>query len=136
MYGVVEIAGHQYRVSPGDLIDVEKLSEEAGKNITLDKVLFIGGDKPVVGIPTVNKAKIKAQVIKSDRSRKIIVLKRKPGMYVKKNGHRQHFTSLLITELDDGQGNSLKIDPKSKNAKYLTKNTKAVAPKKKAAKEK
>ena len=136
MYGVVEISGHQYRVTPGDLIDVEKLSEEAGKTITLDKVLFVGGEKPVIGLPLVSKAKVKAQIVRSDRSRKVIVLKRKPGMYVKRKGHRQHYTSLLITELDDGQGNSLKMDPKSKNAKYLTKNTKSAAAKKSTAKEK
>ena len=117
MYGVVEIAGHQYKVQAGDVIDVEKLTNEAGSNIDFDKVLFVGGEKPILGMPAVNGAKISAKVIKHDRSRKIIIFKRKPGMYKRKNGHRQHYTSLLITNINDGQGNEMKIDAESKNAK-------------------
>lgn len=120
MYGVVEIAGHQYKVQAGDLIDVEKLTNEAGSLVELDQVLFIGGDKPAVGAPTVNGAKVTAKVIMHDRSRKIIIFKRKPGAYKRRNGHRQHFTALLITEINDGSGNVTKIDAASKNAqKYL-----------------
>lgn len=120
MYGVVEIGGHQYKVNAGDLIDVEKLAKDAGSTIELDQVLFIGGSNPVVGVPTVSGAKITAKVIMHDRSRKIIVFKRKPGTYKRKNGHRQHFTALLITEINDGKGNVAKIDAASKNAqKYL-----------------
>ena len=131
MYGVVEISGHQYKVSPGDLIDVQKLSEEAGKDVTLDRVLFIGGETSLVGLPTVKGAKIKARIIKTERDRKIIVYRRKPGTYRKRKGHRQSFTSLLITELSDGQGNTVKIDAKSKNAEKFMKKTKKTTTKKK-----
>jgi len=120
MYGVVQIGGHQYKVQAGDILDVQKLSDEAGSTIELDQVLFIGGEKALVGAPTVSGAKITAKVIRHDRSRKILVSVRKPGKYRKTNGHRQQFTSLLITELNDGAGNSEKIDAKSKAAeKYL-----------------
>jgi large subunit ribosomal protein L21 len=120
MYGVVEISGHQYKVQAGDVLDVEKLASDEGSTVELDKVLFIGGENTLVGAPTVSGAKVTAKVIKHDRSRKIIVFKRKPGMYKKKNGHRQHYTALLITEVNDGAGNITKIDAKSKNAeKYL-----------------
>jgi large subunit ribosomal protein L21 len=120
MYGVVEIAGHQYKVQAGDLIDVEKLTKDAGSMIELDQVLFIGGEKPAIGAPVVAGAKITAKVIMHDRSRKLIVFKRKPGGYKRRNGHRQHFTALLITEINDGAGNVAKIDKASKNAeKYL-----------------
>jgi large subunit ribosomal protein L21 len=120
MYGVVEIAGHQYKVQAGDLIDVEKLAHEAGTTINLDQVLFIGGAKPIVGAPLIKGAQVTAKVLMHDRSRKIIIFKRKPGTYRRKNGHRQHFTALLITELNDGQGNVTKIDAASKSAlKYL-----------------
>jgi large subunit ribosomal protein L21 len=121
MYGVVEIGGHQYRVEAGDVLDVQKLSDEAGATVELDKVLFVGGDKTVVGTPVVNGAKVTAKVIKHDRARKVIVFKRKPGAYKRKNGHRQHYTSLLITEINDGQGNTAKIDADSKNAKKFLK---------------
>lgn len=121
MYGVVEISGHQYKVQAGDVLDVEKLSNEAGSSVELDKVLFIGGEKPQVGLPTVSGATITAKVIKHEKSRKIIAFKRKPGMYQKKMGHRQQYTALLITEINDGNGNVTKIDADSKAAKKFLK---------------
>lgn len=122
MYGIVEISGHQYRVNAGDVIDVQKLTNEAGETVELDKVLFIGGgDAPQVGLPTVEGAKVTAKVIRHDRSRKVIVFKRKPGKYKRKNGHRQNYTALLITEIADGKGNTAKIDADSNNAKKFLK---------------
>ena len=120
MYGIVEIGGHQYKVQPGDLIDVQKLSEEAGTTLELDKVLFVGGDSAQIGTPTVAGASVKAKIIRHDRSRKVIVFKRKPGGYQRKKGHRQEYSALLITELTDGSGKTEKIDAKSKAAtKFL-----------------
>lgn len=120
MYGVVQIGGHQYRVEPGQILDIQKLSANEGSKVDFDDVLFIGGDQAQVGQPTVKGAKISAQVIRQARSRKLIVFKRRAGLWQKKSGHRQHYTSLLITEISDGSGNSAKIDPKSKEAeKFL-----------------
>ncbi len=121
MYGIVEIGGHQYKVQPGDLLDVQKLNDEEGSTIELNKVLFVGGkDQPLVGAPTVDGATVTAKIIKHDRSRKIIVFKRKPGGYKRKKGHRQNYTALLITELNNGNGKTEKIDAKSATAvKYL-----------------
>lgn len=121
MYGIVEISGHQYKVQPGDVIDVQKLSAEAGTSVDLDQVLLIGGGNTLVGKPTVAGATVKAKVIKHDRSRKVVVLVRKPGAYKKKNGHRQHYTSLLITEINDGNGNVAKADADNKNVKKYAK---------------
>ena len=120
MYGVVEIAGHQYKVKAGDLIDVQKLTAEVGSDVSLDNVLFIGGEKVSVGTPTISGANVIARVVRTDRSRKLLVFKRKPGLYKKRKGHRQHYTSLFITELNDGQGKTDKVDAKSERAKkYL-----------------
>jgi large subunit ribosomal protein L21 len=122
MYSVVEISGHQYRVKAGDIIDVQKLEDEAGKDITLKNVLFVGGENIAVGAPHVSGASVSAKVIKHDRSRKVIVFKRRPTGWKRKNGHRQHFTALLITEVTDGTGKSEKIDASSLNAKkFLSK---------------
>ena len=109
MYGVVEILGHQYQVKAGDVIDVQKLPEDVGSKVELDRVLFIGGKEPRVGLPVVEGAKVKAEVLRQGRSRKITVLKRKPGTYQRKNGHRQSYTSLKILEIADGAGNTAKI---------------------------
>lgn len=114
MYTVVEIKGHQYKLSAGDLIDVEKIEAEVGSTVTFDKVLLVGGEKTLVGAPTVGGATVTAQVVKQGRSRKIFVLKRKPGKYRRKNGHRQHFTGLMITEIKDGQGGVAKAEAKAK----------------------
>lgn len=120
MYGVVEIGGHQYKVKPGDLIDVEKVNNEAGSMIEINDVLFIGGNSPVVGQPKVNGAVVKAKIIRHDRDRKVIVYKRKPAGRRVKTGHRQYFTALVITEINDGKGNIAKIDSDSAAAKkYL-----------------
>ena len=119
MYGVVEISGHQYKVQPGDLIDVQKLDAEEGSTIELDSVLLTAGEKVAVGTPKVEGAKVTAKVLNHGKDRKIIVFKRKPGLWRKKNGHRQQYTALLITEVA-GAGEVAKIDPKSKAAqKYL-----------------
>ena len=75
MYGIVEIGGHQYRVREGDVIDVQKLEAEVGSTIDLEKVLFIGGDSPKVGTPTVAGAKVTAEVVRQARSRKVIVFR-------------------------------------------------------------
>jgi large subunit ribosomal protein L21 len=114
MYTVVEIKGHQYKLSAGDLIDVERIEAEVGSTVTFDKVLLVGGTKTLVGAPTVGGAKVTAKVVKQGRGRKFFVLKRKPGAYRKKNGHRQHFTGLLITEVNDGQGGVAKAEAKAK----------------------
>lgn len=120
MYGVVEIGGHQYKVQAGDILDVEKLpTTEEGATVELDKVLFVGGDKPLVGTPTVEGAKVTAKIVKHGRDRKQIVFTRKPGLYQKKKGHRQEYTFLVITEINDGQGNVAKADKDSKAQKYL-----------------
>ncbi len=99
MYGVVEIAGHQYRVEAGMTLDVQKLTNEAGSTVEFDKVLLVGGEKTLVGKPTVEGAKVVAEVVRHDRSRKVIVFKRKPGKYKRGNGHRQQFTTLKIKEI-------------------------------------
>lgn len=121
MYGVVKIGGHQYKVQAGDVLDVQKLAgAEEGQTVELDQVLFVGGEKPLVGAPTVKGAKVLAKLVRNDRDRKKIVFVRKPGLYQKKRGHRQEYSFLVITEIQDGQGGVSKIDSKSKVAqKYL-----------------
>ena len=114
MYTVVEIKGHQYKLAAGDMIDVEKIEAEVGSSVSFDKVLLIGGTKTIVGAPVIGGAKVTAKVVKQGRGRKFFVLKRKPGAYRKKNGHRQHYTALLITEINDGQGGVTKAEAKAK----------------------
>jgi len=120
MYGVVELQGHQYKVRPGDIIDVELMNNEVGSTIDLKEILFIGSETPLVGTPVVEGALAKAKVIRHGKGKKILVVKRRPRKWMKKNGHRQHFSALLITSLSDGQGHEETIDLESPKAKkYL-----------------
>ncbi len=114
MYTVVEIKGHQYKVKAGDLIDVEKIEAEVGKMVDFDQVLLVGGTTTIVGAPVVGGAKVTAKVVRQGRTRKILVLKRKPGGSRRKNGHRQCYTGLLITEINDGKGGVSKAEAKAK----------------------
>jgi large subunit ribosomal protein L21 len=114
MYTVVEIKGHQYKLAAGDLIDVERIEAEVGATVTFDKVLLVGGTKTIVGAPVIGGAKVTAKIVKQGRTRKIFVLKRKPGGRRVKNGHRQSFTGLLVTEINDGQGGVAKAEAKAK----------------------
>ncbi len=112
MYTVVEIKGHQYKLKAGDMIDVEKIDAEVGSTVHFDQVLLIGGATTVVGAPIIGGAKVTAQVLRQGRTRKILVLKRKPGGSRRKNGHRQCYTGLFITEINDGKGGVTKAEAK------------------------
>ena len=131
MYGIVEVGGHQYQVRPGELMDVDRLTAKAGEDIVLDQVLMLAGDDIVVGTPTIAGAKVTARVLSHGRGEKIRVLKRRPGQYKKVRGHRQEFTALLVTQIDDGKGHVEKIDPKSKEATKFLAAASTDAPKKK-----
>lgn len=115
MYSVVEIKGHQYKLKAGDMIDVERIEAEEGATLTFDQILLVGGGaKTLVGSPTLGGAKVTAKVVRQGRTRKILILKRKPGGRRVKNGHRQCYTGLLITEINDGQGGVAKAEAKAK----------------------
>ena len=101
MYAVVKTGGKQYRVSPGDSIEVEKLPHEVGEQIELDNVLLVTGESGTqIGQPLVKDAKVKATVTRQARGRKVIIFKyRSSKRYRRKKGHRQHYTRLRIDEI-------------------------------------
>ena len=101
MYAVIETGGKQYRVSPGDTLEVERLEAEAGQPFILDRVLFVANEgKFSVGGPTVPKASIVADVVEHFRGKKTIAfkMKRRKG-YHKTIGHRQELTRIKIAEI-------------------------------------
>lgn len=102
MYAVIKTGGKQYRVQPGDLLRVEKLEGEKGTKIKLDQVLMIGGEgTPRIGKPLVAGASVSAEIVVTDRAKKIIVFKfRRRKNYRRKNGHRQPFTQLRINSIE------------------------------------
>ena len=101
IYAIIETGGKQYRVSPGETIDVERLDVAEGKTVNLERVLLIAdGGRVTVGTPTVDGAKVVATSQGEGKGDKIIVLKYKPKVrYRKKTGHRQHYTRLVIDKI-------------------------------------
>jgi len=100
----VETGGKQYKVSPGQLIDVDKLAVE-GDSIELDRVYLVAeGDKVTLGRPTIAGAKVIADVVGEGKKDKVIVFKFKPKVrYRRKKGHRQPYTRLAIKEIVVGK---------------------------------
>jgi len=101
IYAIIETGGKQYKVSPGQTIDVERLDVAEGNTVELDKVLLIAdGDKVRVGTPTVEGAKVVATSQGEGKGKKIIVFKYKPkSTYHRKTGHRQLYTKLIIDKI-------------------------------------
>lgn len=101
IYAIVETGGKQYKVSPGQTIDVERLPAEEGSTIELERVLLVAdGDRVTVGKPTIEGAKVVAEVIGEGKGEKVIVFKYKPKVhYRRKTGHRQIYTRLAIKEI-------------------------------------
>ena len=100
-YAVVRTGGKQYRVSTGDVIDVERLPSEEGASVDLTDVLLLSRDGEVtVGTPTVEGARVVGEVEENGRGEKIYVFKFKSKTRQgKKTGHRQDFTRLRITDI-------------------------------------
>ena len=101
-YAIIETGGKQYRVRVGDRISVERLSDDDGTDITIDRVLLVGGDGQTrVGTPTVAGASVAARVDDHFRGEKIVVFKYKPKKrYRRRIGHRQSLTHLTITAIN------------------------------------
>ncbi|MBR4149885.1 MAG: 50S ribosomal protein L21 [Firmicutes bacterium] len=104
MYAVVQTGGKQYRVSDGDVINVEKLNVEEGSLVTLDQVLVVGGENgTVIGKPFVPGASVAANVVANGKAQKVVTFKYKAKKdYSKKMGHRQPYTQLEITQILTG----------------------------------
>jgi large subunit ribosomal protein L21 len=100
-YAIVETGGKQYKVSPGQKIDVDRLKVAEGTDIELSRVLLIADDKDtVIGNPTIEGAKVLATCLSESKGDKVIVFKYKPKVrYRRKKGHRQIYSKLEIKEI-------------------------------------
>lgn len=97
MYAVIKSGGKQYKVAAGDVVKLEKLSAQEGKEVIFNEVLALDD---TYGTPLVAGASVKGMVLKQARDAKIIVFKKKRRQnYRRKNGHRQSITLVKITEV-------------------------------------
>jgi large subunit ribosomal protein L21 len=100
MYAVIKTGGKQYRVATGDKLRVEKLPGGVGDAVTFDQILLLGGETVKLGTPVVGGAKVEAKIVSQGLGKKLVVFKfRRRKNYRRKNGHRQPFTALEITNI-------------------------------------
>ena len=105
MYAVFEDGSRQYRVSEGDQLDVDFRDVTAGNQIEFSRVLlFSGADGIRVGTPTVQNAKVVAEVVEHGRGEKIYVQKfKRRKNYHRRIGHRQELTRVRVKQIVAGQ---------------------------------
>ena len=101
MYAIVETGGKQYRVEPGQKLNVDRLHVDEGKPVELTRVLLIAdGEETTIGSPVIDGAMVTANSLGEKKGDKIIVFKYKPKVrYRRKKGHRQLYTRLEINEI-------------------------------------
>ena len=101
MYAVVETSGHQYRITPGQTLQIDRLQAEIGDEITLDRVLMVSGEAVQIGAPTVEGATVSAKVVSHERGEKVITFKYKARKrYRKTRGFRADLTTIEITSIN------------------------------------
>ncbi len=98
MYAVVRTGGKQYRVTAGDIFEVEKLDGNVGDTLTLDDVLLVSSDDDVsVGQPIVEGARVMARITGQYRGKKILVFRYRAKKRIRvRRGHRQYLTRLEV----------------------------------------
>lgn len=101
MFAVFQSGGKQHRVTEGDVVRLELLDFEPGNEVVFDKVLMVADGEDVnVGSPFLDGGAVKAEVVKSERGKKIRILKfRRRKDHMRRQGHRQWFTEVKITSI-------------------------------------
>ncbi|MCX7784552.1 MAG: 50S ribosomal protein L21 [Meiothermus sp.] len=99
MYAIIKTGGKQYRAEAGSKLRVEKLEANPGDTVEFD-ALMLGGEKTVLGTPTVPGAKVVAEVVDHGKGKKVVVAKFKAKIhYRRKRGHRQPYTEIVVKEI-------------------------------------
>lgn len=110
MYAVIESGGKQHRVQPGDIVQIEKLEGDVGSVVKFGQVLFLSQGNPDaaqvwVGKPYVSGANVEAEIVGQGRGEKLLLVKMKRRkQYRRTQGHRQEYTQVLVTSVDNGAG--------------------------------
>lgn len=101
MFAVMKTGGKQYKVASGDILRVEKVTGNAGDTVQFNEILMVGGDSPVIGVPTVAGAAVQAEILEQGKGPKVInyVKRRRKHSSQRKKGHRQQITVLRVTDV-------------------------------------
>ena len=100
MFAVIKTGGRQYRVAPDDVLEIGKIEGEVGTIVQLAEVLVVGGDQPILGLPTVAGATVAAEVLDHKRGPKVIAFKkRRRKNSRRKRGYRDEISVVRISEI-------------------------------------
>jgi large subunit ribosomal protein L21 len=117
MFAVIKTGGRQYRVVPDDVLEIGKIEGEVGTIVQLSEVLVLGGEQPVLGVPTVAGASVAAEVLQHKRGPKVIAFKKRRRQNSRrKRGYRDELTVLRITEIL-AEGAKPTVGPRPKKAR-------------------
>jgi large subunit ribosomal protein L21 len=101
MYAIFRCGGKQYKVSPGDVVRVERVAGDPGSSIEFNRVFAVRKEKLTVGAPLVENAKVKGKILRNDQAAKVRVLKyKRKKQYRRTIGHRQAFSEILIQDIE------------------------------------
>ena len=102
MFAIIESGGRQVKVSPGSIVEVDRIDAQAGDEVSIDRVLFLekDGGEVFAGAPFVANAKVVAVVDGESRGPKIRVFKKKRRKGMRRtNGHRSFLTTVRIKDI-------------------------------------
>ncbi|MBD3330326.1 50S ribosomal protein L21 [Candidatus Peregrinibacteria bacterium] len=101
MYAIIETGGKQYKAEEGKIIEVEKLNDKEGKEVTFDKVLLISDKgKTSVGTPYLEGKTVNGTIKEHKKTEKVTVFKMKPKKrYKRTQGHKQNYSVVEITSI-------------------------------------
>lgn len=104
MYAIIETGGKQFKVKEGDIVKIDKLNLEAGKEVIFERVLLLHSDKGIkIGNPYIDGLKVKAEVIEEAKADKVMVYRPPSKKAIKKlKGHRQWYTKIIIKKIIGG----------------------------------
>ena len=105
-FAIIQTGGKQYKVQTSDIIKVEKLGKDKPGIIEFNEVLAYGDENVIeIGSPTVNGAKVEAELIKNAKNRTVLIFKkRRRKNSRRKNGHRQQYSLIKISKIFSKDG--------------------------------
>ena len=130
-YAVIQSGGKQYKVKSGEILKIEKLpNSKSDTKIEFNDILAYGDNKVIeIGSPTIQGAKVEANLIKNSKNRTLLIFKKRRRQNSRrKNGHRQEYSMIRINKIFSKDGKVLS------EAEKISKPSKKEVPKKEVSK--
>jgi large subunit ribosomal protein L21 len=137
-YAIIQTGGKQYKVKAGEILKIERLEDsKAETKIEFKEILAYGDDKKIeVGLPTIEGAKVEADLVENGKNRTILIFKKRRRQNSRrKNGHRQQYSLIRVSKIFSKDGKVIsEAEKMSKPTKKIEKAKVVVDTKKKEAK--